>query len=106
MYTEQKTRLTAKKAELEERITRLTRDQRHVDEPVEKDFEEQASQRESDDVIDETLRASRIELQQINRALLRMAAGEYGVCSRCGADIGTGRLAAIPEATLCIKCAK
>lgn len=106
MHQDQKARLTSKKAELEERIARLERDQRHADEPVEKDFEEQASQRENDDVVDELLREARIELQQITRALTRMASGDYGICANCGADIGEGRLKVIPEATLCIKCAK
>ncbi len=106
MHQEQGTRLASKKIELEERIARLTRDQRHVDEPVEKDFEEQATQRENDDVIDELLRESRIELQQIIRALARIDSGDYGNCARCGGEIGAGRLGVVPEATLCIKCAK
>lgn len=106
MYKAERARLTAKQTELQDRIERLTRDQRHTDEPVEKDFEEQASQRENDDVVDELLRESRRELQQILRALARMDAGEYGLCASCGGEIGEGRLNAIPEATHCIKCAK
>lgn len=106
MPVDAKTRLVTKKAELEERVARLARDQRHADEPVEKDFEEQATQRENDDVISNLLHESRTELQQITRALIRMEAGEYGVCASCGADIGEGRMNAIPEATLCINCAK
>lgn len=106
MHEDQRARLSSKKAELEERIERLTRDQRHADEPVEKDVEEQASQRENDDVVVELLRESQRELQQIIRALVRMDAGEYGACVACGGDIGEGRLQAIPEATHCIKCAK
>lgn len=106
MYEAQQARLTAKKAELEDRIARLARDQRHADEPVEKDFEEQATQRENDDVVTELLNESRIELQKITIALARMESGDYGVCRSCGADIGEGRLNAVPEATLCIKCAK
>jgi RNA polymerase-binding protein DksA len=105
MHEAQKARLVAKKAELEDRIARLARDQRHADEPVEKDFEEQATQRENDDVVDELLRESRHELQQIERALSRLASGEYGVCTACGVSIGEARLQAIPEATLCIHCA-
>ena len=106
MYADQKARLTAKKAELEDRVARLARDQRHADEPVEKDFEEQATQRENDDVVVELLRESRSELQQISLALARMDSGDYGVCKSCGGEIGAARLNAIPEATLCIKCAK
>jgi RNA polymerase-binding transcription factor DksA len=45
------------------------------------------------------------EAEQIMAALGRLAAGDYGVCSNCGADIGHGRLAALPTATRCIKCA-
>lgn len=106
MHEDTRARLTAKKAELESRIERLARDQRHADEPIEKDFEEQATQRENDDVVENLLRESRIELQQIARALLRMDAGDYGTCANCGAEIGEARLKAIPEATHCIKCAR
>lgn len=45
------------------------------------------------------------EAEQIMAALGRIEAGEYGVCSNCGADIGAARLAALPDATRCIKCA-
>lgn len=106
MYQAQQARLSAKKAELEDRIARLARDARHADEPVEKDFEEQATQREGEEVTTELLNESRRELQQISRALLRMDSGDYGICANCGADIGEGRLNAVPEATHCIKCAK
>lgn len=105
MHNTEIAQLTAKQAELETRIQQLERDQRHADEPVEKDFEEQATQRENDDVIDELLRESRHELQQIAAALTHIAAGHYGSCARCAADIGAARLQAIPEATLCINCA-
>lgn len=106
MHEEQKARLIARKAELDDRVERLTRDQRHADEPIEKDFEEQATQRENDEVIDKLLREARVELQQVSRALARMDAGEYGLCVNCGSEIGEGRLKVLPETALCIKCAK
>ena len=98
-------RLQAMKTSLEDRIGRLVRDQRHADEPVDKDMEEQATQREHDDVVDELLREARRELVQVERALARIAGGQYGYCTACGVSIGEARLAAIPEATLCINCA-
>ena len=41
-------------------------------------------------------------LDQIDRALAKLDAGAFGVCERCGKDIGEERLRARPWATLCI----
>ncbi|HEY3365616.1 MAG TPA: TraR/DksA C4-type zinc finger protein [Symbiobacteriaceae bacterium] len=43
-------------------------------------------------------------LRDIDIALERMAAGQYGVCEECGGPIGEGRLEAFPSATCCIAC--
>jgi len=40
---------------------------------------------------------------KIDRALARMEAGTYGICSRCGKPIEKARLKALPYAVLCIK---
>lgn len=45
------------------------------------------------------------EAEQILAALARIEAGQYGVCDVCGGDIAPARLAALPTATRCIKCA-
>jgi RNA polymerase-binding transcription factor DksA len=39
-------------------------------------------------------------------ALARLERGEYSCCSRCGQDIETERLQAIPEADQCACCAR
>ncbi len=44
------------------------------------------------------------ELRQIDRALLRLKQGTYGVCEGCGCKIPIGRLNALPYSTLCINC--
>jgi len=46
------------------------------------------------------------ELNQVNEALARLDAGEYGSCKSCGNSIGEVRLEALPYATLCIDCAE
>lgn len=43
-------------------------------------------------------------LNQVKRAQEKLDEGSYGVCDRCGQDIGESRLAAIPEAVLCVAC--
>ena len=45
------------------------------------------------------------ELRAIDAALARMDAGEYGLCSDCGATIPHARLEANPHALRCIACA-
>jgi DnaK suppressor protein len=43
-------------------------------------------------------------LRKIEKALSRMAEGEYDVCESCGNLIGKKRLLARPETTYCIVC--
>lgn len=42
--------------------------------------------------------------QAILDALTRLAAGNYGICVRCGGGIPYGRLIALPEAARCVAC--
>lgn len=48
---------------------------------------------------------ARQQLAEIDAALLRLAAGSYGQCEKCGQPIGAERLAARPGAATCIGCA-
>ncbi|MFP3949366.1 MAG: TraR/DksA family transcriptional regulator [Gemmatimonadota bacterium] len=42
----------------------------------------------------------------VRAALVRMDAGEYGICVECGAEIPYGRLMVVPEAERCPSCAE
>ncbi len=44
------------------------------------------------------------ELAQVERALLRIKQGKYGVCDGCGCKIPIARLNALPYSTYCVKC--
>lgn len=44
------------------------------------------------------------ELRDIEAAFQRIKAGDYGVCTDCGDDIGFDRLRAYPTAKRCIVC--
>ncbi len=48
----------------------------------------------------------REKVDSLRAALARIAAGTYGVCQRCGARIDRARLEIVPDAGLCIKCAR
>jgi len=43
-------------------------------------------------------------IDQVERALGRLAAGDYGHCEGCAQPIAPARLAAFPSATLCVSC--
>ncbi len=49
--------------------------------------------------------AQRREILQIDAALSRLDAGEYGVCADCDQEIDPRRLKALPYALLCAECA-
>ena len=44
------------------------------------------------------------ELNQVERALLRLKQGTYGLCEVCSCKIPVARLNVLPYSTLCIKC--
>lgn len=45
------------------------------------------------------------EIREIDAALMRIAAGQYGVCVDCGTGIAPERLSAYPTANRCLSCA-
>jgi RNA polymerase-binding transcription factor len=52
------------------------------------------------------VKALRSNLRLVERALVKLDAGTYGACERCGNPIAAERLEAIPWAILCIDCKK
>jgi DnaK suppressor protein len=99
-------RLTERRAEIEERLGRVAVDVRHGRQPLDADFEEQAVERENDEVLAALDDSMRAELAQLDAALARVERGEYGVCESCGQQIAAARLAALPYAVRCVRCAE
>lgn len=98
---------------LEEEIVRLkkrekelkgadpfTDETRTLDNSVEEDVDEQLGHLDSEVKIN----FIRKQIIGLRKALARIRIGKYGICARCGKMIGTDRLAAKPDATLCITC--
>jgi DnaK suppressor protein len=48
---------------------------------------------------------AKVRLSDLDAALARLAAGDYGACATCGRPIAPERLAARPATTTCIDCA-
>jgi RNA polymerase-binding protein DksA len=105
-YTAIEAKLKELRHEMTTRRAAIEKDVHHRDEPVEKDFAEQATQRENEEVLNALDDEARFTIQQIDNALLRIKDGTYGICQGCGNAIAEKRLEAIPFATMCINCAE
>ena len=100
-----RTQLLADRDRMLDRVRRLDDNVHHREEPLPQDFAEQAVELENQEVLEALDDDARAELRQIQRALQRIDDGSYGSCARCGDDINPDRLAALPMATECIRCA-
>ncbi len=101
--------LEMRKTMLEERLielgTRLEAIEEELDSHHNPDWEELATEREGDEVLEATGRAGLSEITLIRAALHRVAEGSYGQCARCASDIAEARLDAIPWTPICRSCA-
>ena len=96
------TMLHERKAWLEKSLDQI---EETLDAPPPKDFEDRATEREGDEVLESLGTVELNELKQINAALKRVDDGTFGVCVQCGEDISTERLNVIPHAARCRNCA-
>ena len=92
--------------ELTNRIEAIDKDLHHKKEPVEKDFAEQVTQRENDEVLTAIDEEAHQTVHLIDAALTRIKEGSYGICAICEIKIPDERLSALPYVTTCISCAE
>ncbi len=102
-YSAIKAELLAKQEELSDRLQETQATEGHE---VEEGLDPNAQLWEVSEVRDGLDDEAATELNQVNEALSRLDAGEYGYCKSCGNQIGSARLEAMHYATLCIDCAE
>lgn len=90
-------------AELGERLVQIKDE---LDDPLPKDWEDQATAEEDDEVLQSLGQAGQGEILMIREALKRMDAGTYGICASCGEEIAPERLDILPHTPLCTSCAQ
>ena len=96
---------TLLRGRLSELNTRLSGVEAELEQPVDADFEERASEREGDEVLESLGTVGLAEIRMIQAALGRIADGSFGDCVACGEEISEARLNAVPHAARCKKCA-
>ncbi|HBA36206.1 MAG TPA: hypothetical protein DCZ12_18950 [Gammaproteobacteria bacterium] len=99
-----KQKLLDQKAELEDRISRVKQNIRRA--PSTTDWEDLATERENNEVVDALGNAAVEELEHVKTALTRIERGCYFICDRCRHEIEVARLEAMPYATVCRHCAE
>ena len=102
-WSQQMTRLEARRAELTDELVGI--EDRLDDEPS-KDWEDRATERQGDEVLESMGTRDLSELRQIDAALARINDGTYGECVKCGKKISAERLDAVPATPFCVACAR
>lgn len=99
---ERKTELEARRAELLFRINEL---EQELESHESKDWEDLATEREGDEVLEQIGMSASTEIIKIDAALRRIETDEYGFCVKCGAEISQKRLDMLPFTPFCRNCA-
>ena len=94
--------LEKREAELEARLREIDAE---LDSHQSKDWEELATEREGDEVLEQEGRLAQEEISKIKAAFARMEAGEFGYCVKCGDEISPERLDVVPFTPFCRNCA-
>ena len=101
-WSDQKSWLTERRAKL---VGELQNIEDQLDDEPSKDWEDRASERQGDEVLETRGATDAVELRQIDAALARVEDGTFGECVKCGDDISTERLVALPATPFCKNCA-
>ena len=86
-------------------LTRMHEASSALGQPHSKDWDDQAIEREQDEVLTKLSLDDRNELKGIEAALARIADNSYGTCVDCGGQITAARLMVLPATPVCRTCA-
>lgn len=96
--------LVARRDELRKRLGGELNDLRNSQSNDSGDAADLAFDSGSEEVSSQLAEIESRELTQVDRALLRLKQGTYGLCEGCGKKINVARLDALPFSTTCIQC--
>lgn len=99
-------KLLAQRRVLFRKVADVEDDLRWLDTNVEPEIEEEGQEENMARLLARLDDRGKGEIEAIDRALARMASGDYGRCEVCGRAIPPARLQAMPEAETCVSCAE
>ncbi len=98
--------LLERRAALVRTVAHVEDDLRWLDTNVETEVEEEGQEENIARLLARLDGRGKVEIEAIDAALGRIAAGDYGRCEACGNPIPPARLDAMPAATTCVSCAQ
>ena len=98
-----KEQLLKRLGELDSRLHKI---EDELEQPVSERFEDMATEREDDEVLEDLGTAGLQEIRMIRAALYRVEEGTYGDCVTCGERISEERLDLLPHTPFCRRCAQ
>lgn len=107
----QKEKLMAEKSLLETELNKISTKDKNLAGDFDANFPDYGRSTE-DNATEEEEYTSRVgienslevKLQNVNSALKNIEENKYGVCDKCGAELGQERLTVMPSATRCVAC--
>ncbi len=99
---DRKDQLLARKSDLRARMATV---ETELDSHHDADWEDLATERERDEVLEGIGLSAQSEMRMIEAALIRIETDEYGFCAKCGARIDEERLDILPYTPFCAACA-
>lgn len=104
-----KDQLAARRSQILARLGELDSRLHNIEDEVKshqsRDWEELATEREDDEVLNSLGDEGKDEIRMLAAALKRWDAGEYGYCVTCGEQISDARLDVLPATPFCRNCA-
>lgn len=73
---------------------------------VERESEERGQTETMIRLLDRLDERMKREIEAIDRALMKIEAGSYGHCERCGKNIPVARLQSVPSTATCLVCSE
>lgn len=101
--SDRKAQLTQRRLELVARMSFVDQELSSHGSP---DWEDNAIEHEEDESLEALGMSAQAELRMIDAALARVESGEYGFCTKCGAQISAARLDLLPATPFCKSCAR
>ncbi len=98
--------LLQRRREIFEAVAHVEDDLRWLDTNIEPEIEEEGQEENIARLLARLDDRGKTEIEAIDRALGRIATGDYGRCGTCGELIPEGRLRVLPTAELCVPCAE
>lgn len=99
---DRKAQLLTRLSDLRDRLVKI---ETELDSHTTQDWDDLATEREEDEVLEGMGLSGQQEIRQIEAALHRIETGDYGFCAKCGAAIGEERLDVLPQTPFCRDCA-